>query len=138
MSVKVIKKANWIKQVKSLQEVNRELVMRRLDISEEEYHNMWLDAGRKYLTELIGKDKRMLDMILDANVYWRWWLNQWQKWDEVFLREVKLESPKLWHKLYDRIHDPSDAGIAPNRAVLREIFRKNVVMTMIKEEEAKL
>lgn len=124
---------NWIDKVKKEYADNRREVMLLLNISETEYNNMWLDAGIQYLRDTLGLDEETITDIIETDVYWKWWFNQWQRWDKAFLREVGYESVSLRHKLYDQLHDPSETGFAPNRMLLANIFRRKVVDQLISE-----
>lgn len=128
------KKANWINKVKTVQQVNRQLVLRKLGISEEDYWDMMLDAGTRYLKNVLQVDG-CIDDIMGAELYWKWWLNHWQKWDATWLREQKHEEPWLRAKLYDQLHDASEYGFAPNKHIMSELFQRSVLNKMIEEAE---
>lgn len=130
----ITKKQNWIKKVKTLQSVNRTLVLRELEINEEDYWDMVLDAGTQYLVKVLQVGDCIND-VLGATLYWKWWVNHWQKWDALWLEERKQEHPWLRVKLYDQLHDASAKGFAPNRVVMRELFCTQVLDELIREEE---
>lgn len=128
------KNPSWINKVKSVQQVNRELVIRKLGITEEQYWDKMLDAGTHYLTDVIMAG-RCLDDILGAELYWKWWLNHWQRWDALWLEEQKNESPWLREKLYDQLHDVTEYGYAPQRHIMAELFERVVLNKLIMEAQ---
>ncbi|WGQ12961.1 hypothetical protein [Sphingobacterium faecium] len=129
-------KTSWINKVKTIQQVNRELVMRKLGISEEDYHDMWLDAGIHYLTDVIEVGEWKPEF-MNARIFWKWWLNHWQRWDARFLEYTKEVPKDQWAKLYDDVHDPLHADFKPHAVVLEDIFHKEVVIPMTKGQYEK-
>lgn len=134
MKTSTIKRPNWITKVKTIQQANRAKVIRILGISEEQYWDKMLDAGTAYLTDILKVGDCLVD-IMGADLYWKWWLNHWQKWDVVWLDEQKDESAWLREKLYDQLHDVSEYGFAPNKAILQDLFARKVLDKIIEEAE---
>lgn len=127
------KKTNWINKVKTVQSVNKELVMRKLSIAESDYNDMWIDAGIIYLRQTLGIDADLAQELINSNLYWKWWLNHWQQWDAKFLTEAKHESPTLINRLYDQLHDPSASGFAPNKNLLKAMLAERVIDKLMDE-----
>lgn len=128
------KQGSWINKVKTIQEVNRVLVLRKLGIDEADYYDMMLDAGKHYLVEVIGVAE-WLDEFMNANIYWKWWMNQWQKMDAKFLEYTKEISKDQWARLYDDLHNVQGIDFKPHSVVLEDIFHKEVVLPMTKGVE---
>lgn len=131
MNTKTIKKQTWIVEVKTLQQVNRALVLRKLGITEEQYTNLWLDAGKNYLTDVIEVGDFLPDFTA-SNLFWKWWLNHWQHWDAEFLSLCKQVA---WHEipdLYDETHNVNSVSFRPHKAILEDIFYKKVVTPLTK------
>ncbi|WP_437918415.1 hypothetical protein [Sphingobacterium sp. LRF_L2] len=117
------KKASRIIKAKTIQQVNRELVMRKLNITEEVYFNMMLDAGTEYLTDVLLSGWPVGD-ISGTELYWKWWYNHWHQWDAQFLTESRREKKELHADLYMRLHDASDRGYFPNKEIMDTILRR--------------
>jgi len=131
----VVNRTTWINKVKTLQYVNKALVLRKLNISEEDYNNLWLDGGTHYLRVVLAIDEDTAQDLINSNLYWKWWLNHWHRWDAAFLQTAKITKPKCWTKLYDELHDPSEKGLAPNKKLLKEMLAESVVDKLIAENE---
>lgn len=130
----IAKSKSWISKVKTVQSVNKELVLRKLNISASQYVDMVLDGGFDYLRKVLELDELLVQDLVSSSLFWKWWMNHWQKWDAEFLKIVRWESPQLWVKLYNQLHDPSDKGYAPNKKLLKAMLAESVVDKLIKEE----
>jgi hypothetical protein len=130
----IAKSKNWISQVKTVQTVNKELVLRKLNISEAQYVDMVLDGGFDYLRNVLELDEELVQDLVSSSLFWKWWMNHWQKWDAEFLIKSRRENPRIIQMLYNQLHDPSDKGYAPNKKLLKAMLAEAVVDKLIEEE----
>lgn len=119
-------KTSWLNQVRQSNEERTTTVISMLGITEEDYADMWLDAGILYLTDIIGVGE-WKDEFMNAPLYWNWWRNHWQKWDARFLGYAKEVPKENWGKLYDDVHDITGVNFKPHSVILEQIFHKEVV-----------
>ncbi|WP_313234195.1 hypothetical protein [Sphingobacterium multivorum] len=119
-------KKSWLNQVKQSNQERTAKVLEMLQIREADYADMWLDAGIHYLVKVIevGEWK---EEFLNAPLFWKWWLNHWQKWDARFIGYSKEVPAENWTALYDYVHDIEGIELRPHKVILEEIFHKEVV-----------
>lgn len=125
------KQVSWLNQVKQEQHERQSQVIEMLGISEEDYHNLWLDAGKHYLTNVIEVGD-WIDEFMNANIYWKWWLNHWRKWDAKFIAYAKEIPSEQWPTLYDDLHNVEHVDFKPHAAVLEDVFHRDVIKPMTK------
>jgi hypothetical protein len=123
------KQKSWLNQVKISNEERKLKITSMLKISEEDYHDMWLDAGKHYLTDVIAVGE-WLDEFMNANIFWKWWFNHWQKWDAKFIAYSKEVPCEHWAKLYDDLHNVEHVDFKPHAVVLEDVFNQEVIKPM--------
>lgn len=124
-----IRQKSWLNQVKTTNESRQLQVINMLGITEADYHDMWLDAGKHYLTDVI-EVADWIDEFMNANIYWKWWFNHWQKWDAKFIAYSKEVPQEHWARMYDDLHDVTHVDFKPHAIILEDIFNQEVIKQM--------
>lgn len=57
-------------------------------ISENDYNNLWLDTGKKFLKNILREHPKMLKEIQYENLFWRWWIVQWKNEENELLHAI--------------------------------------------------
>lgn len=81
------------------------IVLRLTGMTHEQYMEMQLQIGRDYLENMLGDDPMGIEYVYTSEMFWKWFLNSWQKRDadefvNVLYRvdaNFRLEKYKLMH-----------------------------------------
>lgn len=89
---------------KQLYAFNQRHILTEGGLSINEYNDLWIDAGKQFLSELYPPDDDRY-----ANYYhhyhgkrcfWRWWLKKWKDWEIELIREAKDCEVVLEREIY--------------------------------------
>jgi hypothetical protein len=111
---------------------NKELIMRVLRLTDEQYMNLYLDQGMEYLRVYLADDETSRDILLAMPEYWSWWQRQWDNRNSRFAAEQHLDSwgpyvgkweRVLLRRVYDGLHDAARLEIRVSRRVMAKAVR---------------
>lgn len=115
-------------------EQNREVILRKLRITDLQYCEMVERGGYEWLRRYFSHVPDMIDICKYSAMFWKWWVNEWNLRDNRFLA---LNRFKIWpvhieESSYNFTHDIDGLGIRPNRFVIEEVNK------IIKNQEEKI
>lgn len=95
-----------------------------LSISEEEYYNIFLDAGNAYCEHYTAGDVVGSQKLKDSQYFWTWWENQYKTIDSTFIKKYSNTAHSLdfLYSKYVRIHQPQYMQIYPSDYVITTAF----------------
>ena len=70
----------------------RQVIMQSLRISEEQYGNLFLDEGARYLHLYMERDVVATAILQQCPAYWQWWSRQWDLRTYRFVQAHELET----------------------------------------------
>jgi hypothetical protein len=104
--------------------MNRIKIQNILQITENEYNNLFIDSGNAYC-EHYADGNEMMYLGLSRSVYfWAWWGNQYATIDTAFVDKYSESGRDLafLRGVYDRLHSPKFMEIYPSEYVLKGAF----------------
>ena len=77
------------KKRKLTYERNRLFILKEGGLTENQYNNFWLDAGRDFLKQTFPRSPHYYNKYYNEKSYWKWWLKKWQDREMQLLQEIK-------------------------------------------------
>ncbi len=114
------------KATKIMQMVNQHQVKQLLGWDDLEYGQFQMDAGTEYLKNMLGNDATGIDYLSKNGMFWRWWVNHWDKRDELFISLASDLTPEARQALYLELHDVSGFTFYPHRAIMESTNIKTI------------
>lgn len=102
---------------------NREIVLALLEWDDLKYCEFQMQMGEEYLTRTLGTDTYGIEILVKSQLFWKWWINHWNKRDQIFLlRFTGSYSTDTLREEYRFEHNPSNLVMSPNKVILEESY----------------
>ena len=105
---------------KLLIEVNQRQVMLLLGWSDLQYGIFQNEKGLQYLRRVVGADEVGIKMLMNGKLFWRWWVNHWNRRDEEFLGYGKAYPEHMREAYYYDLHDTEGFEFYPHRIIMEQ------------------
>ncbi len=83
---------------------NQQYILSQGGLTENQYNDLWLDAGKQFLAELYpSSDKRFAKYyhrFHNQRSFWKWWFKKWRGWEMNLLQEVEDCQVQLNSEVY--------------------------------------
>jgi hypothetical protein len=109
---------------------NKYIIMKATGLSEIQYAEMVMDYAQGWMNRYFSHVPITIDALNHSKHFWKWWTNQWENRDALFIKETQISftdslpdvtTRELTKWLYQSHHNPMDLLIVPNRFVVREV-----------------
>ena len=121
-----MKQISHVEKMRAVASSNKEAVLVLLDWHEMQYCEFQEQQGREYLLKGICPDGYGAKELGDSRIFWRWWINQWNRRDDDFLNsDVYADDRMIYGDLqtYLSIHSPEFLqGQYPHRIVFEASY----------------
>lgn len=120
---------------------NKKHIQKALGITADEYSIAVEQAGYEWIDRYFHDDAEATRIIAGCEMFWKWWVNQWDIRDKEFVRITSIDiiderlEGKYWQAASEEwldIHRVKNLQIRPNKWVIKELSR------LILEEENKI
>lgn len=126
-------------------ETNAQLLIRLLDITEDQYNNLLIDTANEYLDRSMGLDAFGKQVLLSRGHFWQWWIRQWNRREKIFIHTLSLrdhnklsrEERLLVLKAWYEEHSLDNLAVYPNRVVLESTYAVAVGQLIDHEHKSK-
>ena len=113
---------------KFITEANKQQVIRLLNWTEIQYCEYQQQKGIEYLKHILEVDEYGIQMQISNQLFWRWWVNHWNRRDEEFLTYGAFAPERMRENLYNDLHDPFGFEFYPHSVIMEAGYN-----TLIKE-----
>lgn len=92
-----------------------------IQITEEQYNNMFLDFGMNYCEHYTAGDNDGSRKLKESAYFWKWWHNQYATIDNSFIKKYSNTAHSLdfLREKYKRMHDAKYMSIYPSDWVIQ-------------------
>lgn len=111
---------------KLLVEVNQQQVQRLLGWDDLMYGIFQNEKGLEYLRRVVGSDEKGIKMLMRSELFWRWWVNHWNRRDEEFLGYAKATPQHMREAYYHDLHDADGFEFYPHRIIMEQSYAEMV------------
>lgn len=108
---------------KFITEANKHEVCKLLGITEQAYCQYQEQNGQEYMQQVMGSDDWGIDQMAKNFLFWRWWINHWNKRDEEFLIYAKDAPHDLRLKFYHSLNSVEGFEFFPHKSIMQESHR---------------
>lgn len=103
---------------KFITEANKQQVTRLLGWTEQQYCEYQQEKGIAYLHHVLEIDEAGIKMQIQNPLFWRWWVNHWNRRDEEFLTYASGTPKRMIENLYNDLNDPFGFEFYPHRVIM--------------------
>ncbi|MBX7204179.1 MAG: hypothetical protein K1X81_02030 [Bacteroidia bacterium] len=107
----------------------QERITAMVGVSADDYARLVFETGIEYAGMLTGGNEQAVSRVIQTKTFWKWFKNQWQQIDEVFLAAYRIadrndsdvrESLRL---MWIEEHNPEAIKAKPVKQVVDEVNR---------------
>lgn len=108
---------------------NRQLIQHIIGWSDLDYCEFQMEVGYEWVDANIPGDRWGRDILVKSEIFWKWWINQWNRRDAGFLEYYGREhtlSPtviRTMREIYKSEHRLEKLNCYPNRIILEDTFK---------------
>lgn len=120
-----MKQISHVEKMRAVAQSNKEVILELLDWDELQYCEFQEQQGREYLETVVCPDGYGAKELGDSRLFWRWWINQWNRRDDDFLDGTYSMSRDMYGDLevYLELHSPEFLqGQHPHRVVFEASY----------------
>ena len=105
---------------KIMQSVNQHQVKKLLHWDDLQYGQFQMETGTEYLEKMLGSDDFAIGYLSKNSMFWRWWVNHWDKRDEQFINQASGLNLDERLELYAGLHNAKSFRFYPHKAILED------------------
>ncbi|MCT4580810.1 MAG: hypothetical protein N4A35_05275 [Flavobacteriales bacterium] len=98
------KKLTRAKKRQAIYAHNQQSILQRKVLTENQYNDLFLDSGRKFLETLYPEDdqkyQKLFNHFYGCRNFWKWWLKKWKDWENQLLIDVESCEVPLNDEVY--------------------------------------
>lgn len=103
-------------------EVNKHQIIKSLNWTELQYCNYQQQIGLEYMQRVVGSDEWGIKQLEASELFWRWWVNHWNRIDEEFMTYGIIAPETMREHLYTDLHDPEGFEFYPHRLIIEQSY----------------
>ena len=88
------------------------------------FGNFQAAMGYRYLEEELEADVYVIDALIREKLFWSWWINHWNRRDEMFLQQFEGTLKNDLDLAYRLRHNPSAVVFKPQSTILRHSYAR--------------
>jgi hypothetical protein len=119
---------------------NREIILALLEWDDLRYCEFQMNMGEEYLIRTIGSDTYGIEILVKSQLFWKWWINHWNKRDQIFILRFSNGSypVELLRNEYHFEHNPTNLVMSPNKVILEESYGAMIQQLIDQERKEQL
>jgi hypothetical protein len=92
-----MKQISHVEKMRAVAQSNKEVILALLGWDELQYCEFQEQQGREYLRVVICPDGYGTVELGNSRIFWRWWINQWNRRDDDFLNSGTYLTEREWY-----------------------------------------
>jgi hypothetical protein len=119
-----MKQISHVAKMRAVAQTNKEAVLGLLGWDELQYCEFQEQQGREYLETVVCPDGYGAKELGDSRIFWRWWINQWNRRDDDFLTCYNISRDMYGDlEVYLDLHSPEFLqGQFPHKVVFEASY----------------
>lgn len=120
-----------------LAEANKQQVIRLLNWTDMQYCIYQQNKGYEYMRQVIGSDELGVRYLAKNALFWKWWINHWNRRDEEWLGYAASAPARHRENLYRDLHSINGCEFYPHRLIMETSY-DNLIKDLTEKSSVQL